>query len=399
VSIPSRSAARRVAAARLLSLTGSSAAFTALLFVVYRQTRSSGWVAAALLLTLGVRGLLSPLGSLLGDRFDRRSVMIVSDLAGALCFAAMVPIHGAGPLLLLAFLAAVAETPFFPAASGAVPNLVPVDDLAWANSTVALGSNIGYLFGPALGGALVGALGAPAVFGANAISFLASAALVASARGRFSAERPDASAHRGLRAGFRFIAADPVLSRMTVSAAVFALTVGSVLVAELPLAISFSTDAFGYGLLSTFWGTGALFGSLSGRWITERNRWHVMVYGCLVTATGFAAVAVAPAFVFVLGAMLVAGASDGLVDVAFELVYQIRSPDEVRSRVLGALETVFLVGLAVSFPFAGLLIGAFGPKVCYAVAGAGTVTAAALIVPLLRRYRASTGDVEAAIAP
>ena len=87
--------------------------------------------------------------------------------------------------------------------------------------------------------------------------------------------------------------------------------------------------------------------------------------------------------------MLVAGASDGLVDVAFELVYQIRSPDEVRSRVLGALETVFLVGLAVSFPFAGLLIAAFGPKVCYAVAGAGTVTAAALILPLLRRHRAS----------
>jgi len=389
VSIPSRSAARRVAVARLLSLTGSSAAFTALLFVVYEQTRSSRWVAAALLLTLGVRGFLSPLGSLLGDRFDRRSVMIVSDLAGAVCFAAMAPIHGAGPLLVLAFLAAVAETPFFPAASGAVPNLVPVDDLAWANSTVALGSNIGYLVGPALGGVMVGALGAPAVFGANAISFLASAALVTTARGRFSGERADASAHRGLRAGFRFIAADPVLSRMTVSAAVFAVTVGSVLVAELPLAISFSTGAFGYGLLSTFWGTGSLFGSLSGRWITERNRWRVIVYGCLVTATGFAAVAVAPAFGFVLGAMLVAGASDGLVDVAFELVYQIRSPDEVRSRVLGALETVFLVGLAISFPFAGLLIGAFGPRACYAVAGAGTVTAAALIVPLLRRDRPS----------
>jgi MFS family permease len=215
VSIPSRSAARRVAAARLLSLTGSSAAFTALLFVVYRQTRSSAWVAAALLLTLGVRGVLSPLGSLLGDRFDRRSVMIASDLAGAACFAAMAPIHGAGPLLILAFLAAVVETPFFPAASGAVPNLVPVDDLAWANSTVALGSNIGYLVGPAMGGAMVGALGAPAVFGVNAISFVASAALVMTARGSFSGDRTDASAHRGVRAGFRFIAADRVLSRMT----------------------------------------------------------------------------------------------------------------------------------------------------------------------------------------
>jgi MFS family permease len=388
VSIPSRSAARRVAVARLLSLAGTSAAFTALLFVIYDQTRSSRWVAAALLLTLGVRGVLSPLGSLLGDRFDRRMVMIVSDLAGAGCFAAMAFIHGAGPLLAMAFLTAVVETPFFPAASGAVPNLVPVDDLAWANSTVALGSNIGYLVGPALGGAMVGAVGAPTVFAANAVSFVISAGLVTSARGRFSSERVDAAAHRGLRAGFRFIAADPVLSRMTVSAAVFAVTVGSILVAELPLATLFGTGAFGYGLISTCWGTGALFGSLAGRWITDHNRWPVLVIGCTVTAAGLGAVAIAPAFGFVLGAMLVAGASDGLVDVGFELVYQIRSPDEVRSRVMGALETVFLLGLALSFPFAGVLIGAFGPRVCYAVAGAGTLLSASIIVPLLRRDRA-----------
>jgi MFS family permease len=300
----------------------------------------------------------------------------------------------------MAFLAAVVETPFFPAASGAVPNLVPVDDLAWANSTVALGSNFGYLIGPALGGALVGAVGAPAVFLANAGSFVVSAMLVASARGRFSAERDASEGHRGMRAGFRFIAADPVLALMTVAAAVFAITVGSVLVAELPLATAFGTGAFGYGLISTVWGTGALFGSLSGRWLTERNRWPVMVYGCVVTAAGFGSVAVAPAFGFILAAMLVAGASDGLVDVAFELVYQTRSPDQVRSRVMGALETVFLLGLAVSFPFAGVLIGAFGPKVCYAVAGAGCVATAALMMPLLRRDRASPppaldGEIEA----
>ena len=74
----------------------------------------------------------------------------------------------------------------------------------------------------------------------------------------------------------------------------------------------------------------------------------------------------------------------------------------MKIRVLGALETVFLVGLAISFPFAGLLIGALGPKVCYAVAGAGTVAAAVLIVPLLRQHRASEAgrsDVEAASAP
>jgi MFS family permease len=388
VSIPSRSAARRVALARGISLTGTSAASTALVVVIYQQTHSPKWVAAALLLTLGALGLLSPLGSSLGDRFDRRKVMIFSDLAGVACFAAMALIHRPGPLLAVAFVSAVVETPFFPAASGAVPNLVPVGDLAWANSTVALGSNIGYLVGPALGGALAGALGGPTVFALNAVSFAVSAWLVSTAHGRFSAEREDASDHRGVLAGFRFIAADPVLALMTVSAAVFALTVGSVLVAELPLATLFGAGAFGYGLLSTGWGTGALLGSLCGRWITDRTRWSVLVVGCSVTGAGFASVSVAPAFGFALGALFVAGASDGLVDVAFETVYQIRSPDQVRSRVMGALETVFLLGLAISFPFAGALIAAFGPRVAYAIAGVGSVCAGALMIPLLRRHRA-----------
>src|ERR671930_387715 len=90
-------------------------------------------------------------------------------------FSALAFAHTPGPLLLLAFLATVAEAPFFPAASAAVPNLVPAGDLAWANATIAFGSNVGYLAGPALGGVLVASIGAPAVFAFNAATFVVSA--------------------------------------------------------------------------------------------------------------------------------------------------------------------------------------------------------------------------------
>jgi MFS family permease len=382
VNAPSRSAARRVALARLISLTGTQAAFTALLFLLFERTGSSKWVSAALLLTFGTAGILTPLAGSLGDRFDRRRLMIVSELLGAACFAALAFARTPVPLLLLAFLAAVAETPFFPAASAAVPNLVPTGDLAWANSTIAFGSNVGYLLGPALGGVLVAVIGAAAVFLFNAATFVISAFLVASVAGSFSRERTGEENYLGIRAGIRFMLGHPALRTMTVAFAFFAVSVGSVLVAELPLADSFGAGSIGYGLLSTMFGLGALGGSLAGRFLTQSNEHRVLVACSLVTAIGFGSVAVAPAFWFVLVAMLVGGASDGLVDVAVEVIFQRNSPDAVRSRVIAALEAVFLLGLAGSFLFAGPLIDALGPKAAYALAGAGCVATAVMLLPL-----------------
>jgi MFS family permease len=384
VATPSRAAARRISLARLISLTGTEAAFTALLFVLFDRTGSSRWISAALLLTFGARGVLTPVAGALGDRFDRRRVMIASDLLGSACFAALALTDSPAALLALAFLAAVAETPFFPAASASVPNLVTAPDLAWANSTIALGANVGYLAGPALGGILVTALGAPAVFLLNAASFVLSAGLVATVRGSFNVDHREDEAHGGLRAGFRFLLSEPTLRTLTLAFAVFAVAVGGVLVAELPLAESFNAGAFGFGLIATCFGAGALAGSLAGRMLTQANERKVLVAASMVTALGFGAVAGAPAFGFVLVAMLVAGASDGLVDVGVELMLQRLSPDAVRSRVIAALEAIFLLGLTLAFVFAGPLVDAWGPRAAYAVAGAGLGVTALMLLPLLR---------------
>lgn len=384
MNAPSRQAARRIAVARLISLTGTEAAFTTLLFVLFDRTGSSRWVSAALLVTFGTQGILLPLAGSLGDRFDRRRLMIVSELLGAVCFAALAFAHAPLPLLLLAFLATVAETPFFPAASAAVPNLVPAGDLAWANATIAFGSNVGYLAGPALGGVMVASVGAPAVFVFNAATFVVSALLVASVTGSFSRQRTEEESYRGIRVGISFMMSQPVLRTMTLAFAIFAIAVGSTLVAALPLATSFGAGSVGYGLISTTFGVGATVGSLAGRFLTESNERRFLVVGSFITAAGLAVVGLAPAFWFVLVAMVVSGASDGLVDVAVEVIFQRLSPDAVRSRVIAALESVFLLGLAGSFLFAGPLVDALGAKGAFALAGAGCGVTAVMLVPLLR---------------
>ena len=69
-------AARRLALGRLLSLTGGSAAYIALIASLYERTGSAAWVSAALV--AGVAGSVAgaPAAGYAGDRFDRRRVMI-----------------------------------------------------------------------------------------------------------------------------------------------------------------------------------------------------------------------------------------------------------------------------------------------------------------------------------
>ncbi len=128
-----RANVRRLTLARLISVTGGAAAYTALTFTIYERTRSPTWLAAALFLTFGVSGLIGPLAGALGDRFDRRRIMIASDLAGAGCFTAMAFARDPGWLLAFAFVSAVVEAPFWPASGAAIPNLVEAKDLGWAN--------------------------------------------------------------------------------------------------------------------------------------------------------------------------------------------------------------------------------------------------------------------------
>ena len=59
---PWKTAVRRLAAARLISITGGAAAYTALMYTVYERTDSATWLSLTLFLTFGVAGIFAPLG-------------------------------------------------------------------------------------------------------------------------------------------------------------------------------------------------------------------------------------------------------------------------------------------------------------------------------------------------
>src|SRR5947208_4210990 len=182
--LSARTRIRRLAVGRLISITGGAAAYTALNFTVWDRTHSPSMQALSLLLTFGVAGLLGSFAGALGDRFDRRRVMIWSEAISAAFFLAMVFAHAPATLIVLAFGSAIAELPFFSASRAAIPNLVESEDqISWANSLVTMSVHAGIALGPVLGGLLLVPLGASAVFALNAITFCVSILLTLSVRG------------------------------------------------------------------------------------------------------------------------------------------------------------------------------------------------------------------------
>ncbi|HZP89779.1 MAG TPA: MFS transporter [Actinomycetota bacterium] len=379
-------AVRRLAIARVISIGGGSAAYTALMYRVFELTGSPAWLSATLLLTFGVGGLVAPVGGVLGDRYDRRAVMIVSDLLGAACFTGMALVTADARWLLgLAFASAIVEAPFWSASGAAIPNLVALEDLSWANGLLSLGRNAGIMLGPAAGGLLVASIGAGWVFVLNALTFAVSAALVATVRGRFAGERDGAREHRGVRAGFAFIARDPVLRTMVLAWVVLVLGMGMVMVADVPLVKVFDAGPVGYGLLIACWGAGSVLGSLAGRWLDEQREPRALLLGTLLVGLTTAAIAVSPWFAPILAMALLSGLGDAVVLVAEQGIQQRRTPDAVRSRVLSASDAVVTVSFAVSLALAGIVLRAVGAQRVYAIGGATALAAAAVLLPVLRR--------------
>jgi MFS family permease len=324
---------------------------------------------------------MGPFAGALGDRYDRRKVMIWCEAGSAMCFVVMAFLHAPLWLIAFAFASALTELPFFTASRAAIPNLVDSpDDVSWANSLVSTSVYGGIALGPLIGGVVVAATGASWVFALNAVTFFVSIALTLTVRGDYQ-QLHDGEAHdehRGIAAGATFLWRDRVLRRMTIAWFVFVLGMGISMVADAALAERFGTRAIGFAALIACWGTGSVIGST-------------------LAALG---VGYAPMFVLVLCSLLVMGASDGLTMVAETGIMQRRTPDAVRSRAMAAFEGAVSLGLACAYLMAAPVLRWVGPQVTYRIGGVSALAAAVLLLPLLRlRSRGSTPEPAIAAAP
>ena len=222
---------RLLAGGMSVSLLGDGLFLVALAWQVYALSNAPTALASVgIAMTIPTIVCLL-IGGAVSDRYDRRMVMLCADAVRALGLVALAILSVTGHLRLWELMAVAvgygAATAFFdPAADALVPELVPADDLAQANSLDQLIRPLALrLAGPAAGGALVGALGVAWAFELDAASFLISGLtlLAMSPARRVPAAQAGGavpSVGREVAAGLRYVRSHAWLWATLVSAAI-----------------------------------------------------------------------------------------------------------------------------------------------------------------------------------
>jgi MFS family permease len=380
----------RLTVARVLAMSGSMAAYAALTFTVYQRTHSTFWLAAATFATIALAGMITPLSGALADKYDRRRLMVLSDLAVAGSYLALVLLNTPVALVVLGAVSSIAASPFIPASRAAIPNLVPAEDLTWANSMVQRALAISFTGGPVLGGLLLDVVGVEGVFALAAAMSVCSALLVAGMTGNFADRAPEGEEHHYIGdalEGFRYIAHHRLLRALVIAEVVAFAGVGFAVVADAPMATHFNTGEIGYGFLLATWGIGTLIGATAApRLSPYGDDLQRVIVGMLMIGISIGSCWILPSFGAILLVSIVGGAGSGVSEVFRQGLLQKHTPDVVRGRVFAAAEGVASLSFAASFLIAAPVVGQVGPQAAYGICGI-VFTSGALLVALLVGFR------------
>jgi MFS family permease len=310
-------------------------------------------------------------GGALTDLVNRRRMLVGAQLwmmAMAALMAVMAWNAHLRPLqlLLLLLLLGMGSAIHLPGWQTLLQDLVTRDKVAAVVSLNSISFNLARAIGPAIGGFLVGTIGAAWVFALNAISFVAVLAglwrvpshLVPESKGRAT---PSAVLH-SLEEGWGFLAESPLLWGILLRTCVFMLT-GSGVLALLPLVARdhLGTGATGYGFLLSAFGVGSVIGAVFIPAMRRRFPIDPMVALCLLVFSACViVVGLGRSPSLVAAAMFIGGLTWIMVAVNHNVSVQLCSPDWVRGRTISFYLLTFQGSLAIGSWIAGWVAACMG---------------------------------------
>ncbi|HKP17079.1 MAG TPA: MFS transporter [Gaiellaceae bacterium] len=375
----------------LISGLGTWLSVIALSVDVYDRTRSGLWVGALLIADFlpGVAiGLL--LGPLV-DRLSRKRLLVGADLLRLAVFVLLAFAVRPWQIVALAFLAGVASGFARPAVQAGLPNLVPAETLARANSLLRTAEQLTITLGTLLGGILVAAAGPDLAYGLNAGSFALSAALLLRIPAALlQAGRVASRGHwRDLAEGVQVVRNSQTLMTVLLTWSLVQVGIALVNTAEVFLAKdSFNAGDVGFGLMWTASGVGAVVGALfASSWLERRSMTTVYAAGLALMAFGDAAAAASPNVWVAIWCVLVGNIGTSTAIVCNSLLVQRGAPDQLRGRAFTLIMGVNFAVLGIGMAVAGFLVDAVGARWVWGIAAAFVAAGALTGYGMLRRAR------------
>lgn len=381
-----------------LSVFGDMFTVTALALAAY-QTANSIWAVSAI---FGARALPNLLFGLfagyLVDRYDRKFLMMLMDVARAVLVVSL-PFLLTAPLvllLLIAFLISTATVLFNPARAAALPDIVPADLLRSSNSALTLLERIGEVGGYLAAAAILPLGGVQVAFAIDAVTFIVSAALLLSTR------FPEMIMEGNMLGGLKRVREDIVvglsqigripLLRVAMPLSLLMAAAGAALFPLMvPLALGhLNAGQSGFPILEAGIAIGVAAGALTLGYLRTERRGPLIIAGGLGMGVATALAGISTDFRLTLVFFVAGGFANAFYLIPLVTAIQEASDSDIRGRVFAARFTLAQVGVLIGTLYAGVVASLLpATSVGLVVASTGVlmilVSTGAALSPALRK--------------
>ncbi|MGB0236912.1 MAG: MFS transporter [Poseidonia sp.] len=362
---------RQLWIAAVISMLGEWFNTIALFFLILEYTGSEFLLGMLFTVRMAGFAILQPFIGLLADRYNRKTLMVVSNLlqAGfALCFLLVNDSSDIVWMIGLSGLMMVLHGVYMTAERAALPNVVSEEDLATANALDAASWSTALCIGAMLGGVVVSIWGTNAAFIVDSLTFLVGTLFLvnltipqtidASVKGPWLS-----TGIQNIKFGWNRIRSQPALFRIVFAKASWNVAGGGLAGVYLVL-MGADVDgfgaAFGFGLFFFARGVGTGLGPILARaFLKDEEAWPSLVgYLIIVSGLVYFLVGISVSYALWITVLLVmlAHSASGANWVLSTVMMQQWVEDEVRGRVFSADMLILSVAFSTSTTVAGYLM-------------------------------------------
>lgn len=374
---------------QLVSVMGTWMESVAQSFLVLDLTHSGTQLGLTLAARFLPMLLFGPMGGLFADRRDKQRILYVTQTLAGLVSTVFAILIATGSIrlwiiYLLALTLGLVNVFDNPARQSFISEMVPPGDLPNAVTLNSVAVNMARVFGAALGGGIVAALGIALCFASNALSFVAvliSLALMSKSllypAGRVAKEKGQ------VRQGMRYVRTTPELLIPLVMIAVVGALAWEFQV-SLPLMASkvLGGGAGAYGMMASFMGMGAVCGGLVSA-ARPRPRARSLCIAAIGWGIAITAAALAPDMAVELVVMLFVGYGSITFNSYAKTVLQLAAKPEMRGRVMALWGLAWLGSTPIGGPIVGWVGQEFGARWSLLIGGVPTILCGLIAFPVL----------------
>ena len=391
----------------LVTGLGTQAALVALPYQVYVISRSAFLTGLLGLVELGPLIALSLFGGALADRFDRRRLLLATQIAlvavaSGLAAAALLGTPPLWLLYVLAALSAAASAVERVTRSAIVPNVVSPERLRGALSLTFGLMQLTMVIGPAVGGLLISAAGVEGAYIADAVSCagmtLAAFAMSPQPPGEQHGQDQE-SIFQSIKTGLRFVRGeDALVGSFAIDLCAMTFGMPRALFPVLSLTV-YHAGASGTGALYAAVAAGATVAALTTGWL-EHARWlgRIVLAAVAVWGAAIALAGVTTSIVVAIVLLALAGAADSVSAVCRSTISQTLTPDRLRGRMSSVFSLVVASGPRLGDVESGAVASVATPRLSVVSGGIACIVSVGVIAaafPALAKYDGHTAKAAA----